>query len=679
MAVEDCVEMTAPEDILQGSVEERLSREWLLTNRRGAFASGTVIGCPTRRYHGLLIAPRLAPVDQHVLLANCLEEVTCRHETTCVSTFEFAGVFHPEGYRLQRSFVCNLTAADPYVEFGYEHDQFELTKRIELAREVDLVRVRYTLKGSKDEPLHLKVSPLVALRHRHHLRLQPAEDPWLISESDNLLWLQVRTAPDVTLALLADPGAQSARVHFQRQPHWWHNFRYREELARGFPGGEDLQNVGHFDATGVGSLTFELVAVGFAASPVGALEALERANNDQRSTSVVRPPTHDDPVRAALYAAGDQFIVRCASKSRAGGTSIIAGYPWFSDWGRDALIALEGLLLVPGRYEEAKGVLESFAGAQKNGLIPNRFDDYTGECDYNSVDASLWFLHAADAYARYSGDDETFKEVLLPTCAAIVHAFSEGTDFNIHMDESGLIHCGDASTQLTWMDAKANGTVMVPRHGAPVEVNALWYNGLRALTERAQAGGCGHADAMRALTELIEANFERVFWNESANCLFDSVRADGADDSIRPNQIFAISLPHSPIRDPHRRWQVLEAVRHHLLTPMGLRTLSPSNPGYRGRYEGNGFERDSAYHNGTAWAWLLGPFIEAHLRVHNWSDEAKAHARELIAPLLDHLHSAAGLGSISEIFDGDEPHTPRGCFAQAWSVAEILRVYEFVK
>ena len=363
-----------------------------------------------------------------------------------------------------------------------------------------------------------------------------------------------------------------------------------------------------------------------------------------------------------------------------GGEDDHCGYPWFTDWGRDAMLALEGLLLVPGRLEEAREVLCTFAGAQQRGLIPNRFNVDPNACDYNSVDASLWFMHAVDAYVRYSGDDTTYRKLLLPACARVIESFVAGTDYDIRVEpDTGLVYCGNDQTQITWMDAKTDGTVFTKRHGAPVEVNALWYSGLCAVRERAENLGAplpGYTDEM--ITKL-EANFEPTFWYDEGGYLYDCVRGEEKDPSLRPNQILAVSLPHSPLRNQAKRRAVVQAVQEYLLTPKGLRTLAPDAPGYHGQYRGTPYQRDGAYHTGTAWAWLIGPFVEAYLRVHDWSDAAKTHARGLLEPLFEHMHAEAGMGSISEIFDGDPPHQARGCYAQAWSVAEVLRAYDLTQ
>jgi predicted glycogen debranching enzyme len=422
------------------------------------------------------------------------------------------------------------------------------------------------------------------------------------------------------------------------------------------------------------------MGVGCATGPAEARETIESA----RTVLTGRPAMPrieaeslssaiDDAQVEPLVEAAGQFIVLRTMRDGRQSTTILAGYPWFGDWGRDAFISLPGLLLTTGRFEEAREVLTTFASAQHNGLIPNRYDDYGGQCAYNSVDASLWFVHAADAYVRHSHDLETWKEFLEPACLRMVEAFERGTDFDIAVDRDGLLRCGNPSTQITWMDAKSGEDVFTPRHGKPVEINALWYHVLCILADRLSENGDQRSLRFETKAERIHQLFEPMFWNEATRGLYDCVRDDEADPAIRPNQVFAVSLPHSPL-SPARQRSVLSCVQEHLLTPYGLRTLSPADPRYRPRYEGGPYERDSAYHQGTVWPWLLGPFVEAYLRVHNFDASARDHCRKLLGRLLEHL-AEAGLGTLSEVYDGDPPHRPGGCIAQAWSVAETLRAW----
>jgi predicted glycogen debranching enzyme len=383
-----------------------------------------------------------------------------------------------------------------------------------------------------------------------------------------------------------------------------------------------------------------------------------------------------DETMKSLVKAADQFIVKRDINESPNSVSILAGFHWFADWGRDTFISLPGLLLDTGRTDEAKEVLLTFAHALDEGMIPNRFDDYGGAPHYNSVDASLWFIQAAYQYLRTTEDNKTFTNQLRPAITEIVSRYQSGTRFNIRSDEDGLITAGDPETQLTWMDARCNGVSFTPRHGKPVEINALWINALHIMAET--ASDQQERERYARLAETAEQNFVRLFWNFENNCLNDCILTDGrVDAAIRPNQIFAVSLPFSPL-DEKYQFAVVNVVKDELLTPYGLRSLSPRDSRYRGRYIGDQFQRDSVYHQGTVWAFLLGPFIEAYLKVHSYSEEAKAEAGEMMQPLLRHIDEDGCLGSINEIFDGDWPHRPSGCVAQAWSVAALIRCYKLL-
>jgi predicted glycogen debranching enzyme len=660
----------------QGRIEEALRREWLLTNHRGAFSSSTIIGCPTRKYHGLLIAPLRPPLERHLLLAGMIEHVSHGEDRVDLSTFEFPGALHPEGHRLQTGFESCPGDAHPWVRFTYRHGSLDVSRRITLSRLTDVVRVDYQVRAPDRRPLRLEVSPLIAMRDLHGLRHQAAEDPWTLQATESGLWVSCRQAPELTLAILGWSGAELTQPQLALDPVWWHNFRYRIELERGYAGGEDLQSAGTFQAEGRGTLNVSIHAVAYPPSAKKARSLAREAFKDEpRADRGTRVTSTDDPVREALMTAADQFVVsRAAPRGKKSGTTILAGYPWFGDWGRDAFISLEGLLLIPGRFSEAREVLATFAAVQRNGLIPNRFDDYGGDNAYNSVDASLWFVHAAEAYLRHSADAGAWDGFLKKACLSVIRHYVEGTDFGIGVDPRGLVRCGDDSMQLTWMDAKVGDTPVTPRAGCPVEVNALWYSILKGLASRMGEGASDDARLIGGLIDQIEKHFAPVFWNETDGCLFDFVSGDRRDAAIRPNQIFAVGLPYSPLGG-ERQKAVVDVVRSHLLTPYGLRTLSQKDSRYRGACTGSAAERDRAYHNGTVWPWLIGRFIEAFLRVNNSTESVRQEARTMLAPLIEHLDQEC-LGSVSEIFDGDPPHQARGCYAQAWSVAELLRAYD---
>ena len=374
----------------------------------------------------------------------------------------------------------------------------------------------------------------------------------------------------------------------------------------------------------------------------------------------------DDPLVCALTSAADQFLAR-----RGEDWTVIAGYPWFTDWGRDTMISLPGLTLFTGNTDIAKSILRNFARHTDMGMLPNRFVDSGEEAEFNTVDATLWFFEAARAYAAATNDYDFLRQELYPVLNQIIEFHIKGTRYNIKVAENGLLNAGAPGAQLTWMDAKIGDWVVTPRSGKPVEIQALWYNALRIMEDlAARFGDEDRRKKYSSLASLASATFNRIFWNKDARCLYDVVNGGPPDGSIRPNQIFAVSLHHSML-SPERARAVVETVEKELLTPVGLRTLNPSDPRYRATYEGNQYSRDSAYHQGTVWPWLLGPFVSAYVRVNGGTAQSRARAHDFLRGIEEHLNEA-GLGQISEIFDGDVPHHPRGCFAQAWSVAEDL-------
>lgn len=649
-------------DALRGTPDDQIQREWLLPNGLGGYASSTVLGCPTRRYHGLLVAAKNPPGERMVMLAGSIDRLQIAGQTFDLSTFEFNHEWHPKGYEHIKRFSQDLTFPQPSVEFEYAHELFRVIKKITVISGANEVKIDYHMEARDSERIHFSIQPLIAIRDFHSLRRQAANDPWMVKTTDDSFWLSDRMTPENTL-FLAGINAQS-----EYEPVWWHNFSYRETESRGFSGGEDLLSIGRFSWTADKSMLARLDAVAFAKDP-------EQARAMADVPLLKRKPLGPtgDSVRNRLSAAARSFIVERKFERTKRSVSIIAGYHWFSDWGRDALIALEGLLLKTGHFEEARQVLETFASAQRNGLIPNYFGEVGQQCSYNSVDASLWFIHAFDAYLAASGDTEAMAKFGRHACEVVIEAFLNGTDFNIGADETGLIRCGDESTQITWMDAKQGGVVMTPRFGYCVEINALWYHALRIMAARFD----GKIEkTCKDLARSVANQFEKTFWQDDLGCLADCVHDGIPDRSVRPNQVFAISLAHSPLSDRHRR-SILEVVERDLLTPLGLRSLSPQDSRYIGVYEGDPFQRDQAYHNGTVWGWLIGPYVDAVINVRGNTPENKNTLRKFLLPLMRHLDDA-GLNYISEIFDGNEPHTPRGCIAQAWSVAELLRAWDKV-
>lgn len=645
-----------------------LSREWLITNGRGGYASNTVVGIPTRKYHGLLVAAARPPLQRWLLLSDVLEKVGVSGRQYDMGSFRFERTIHPRGYEYQTQFSRHNDLTSPWVRFVYEHDGARLVKEVIMRHGRDEVIVRYRLDGPPGEPISLELHPFTPMRDYHSVTRAFA-GAYPISEVREFVTVDAY-ADGPRLWMSAERTDNGPPVSFTRRPDWWYGFCYSEEAARGVESTEDMFVPGCFRTEGCGSIevTFRAVA-GFGDKMKvvpDALEPIELAPRPMNASTEER-----------LTKAADAFVVRRSRQNNSGLTTILAGYPWFGDWGRDTFVSLPGLLLETGRFSEARQVLEVFASAEKDGLIPNRFSDYGDGRDYNSADASLWFIHAADAYCRQSGDDAAWAEILGSVCCRIIDAYAHGTRFNIRMEPDGLIACGDASTQLTWMDAKCNEIAFTPRHGKPVEVNALWHHDLCIMVRRTRAADPTTAARYDEMAVRTRASFPAVFWNEKGEYLFDVVRDDWRDLAIRPNQIMAVSLPDSPL-DRSKQAAVLRIVQRELLTPYGLRSLSPQHPSFRGHYQGTPFERDSAYHQGTVWAWLIGPYVEAYLRVYDFSEKAKTHMRISLEPLLDHLDEA-GLGSVSEVFDGEAPHTPRGCIAQAWSVAELLRAWRLTE
>jgi predicted glycogen debranching enzyme len=500
---------------------------------------------------------------------------------------------------------------------------------------------------------------------------------------------------DVRMGLRGEHDARGGR--FVNEPQWWNNFCYRKDWRRGQSWREQLWSpgcfVGKVEAGRRASTRVELlVAAGgdaeeraFAAIPT--LDGALRSEAERLGGLVAAAGGEKDATQARLVLAADQFVVRRVDPTMSSGmdkplTSIIAGYPWFSDWGRDTCIAVPGLLLACGRFGEALDCLRAFAGLRRRGLIPNCFDNGSGQAEYNTVDASLWFVIACCQYARASGDVEGFVGHLRKACLDVIDAYRMGTDHHIRVDpKDGLVSAGDASKQLTWMDARRDGVVFTPRFGKPVEINALWYNALLQLAGVMESRTPRTARELTQLAEQCGRSFEPAFWNTAHACLNDVAHASQFE--MRPNQIFAVSLEHSPVAGP-RRSAIVEAVRHQLVVAEGVRTLAAGAPGYCERFEGSLFELDRAYHNGTVWPWLLGAYAEAVMRVGDFSEASRAEAAKVLrgacatldAPR-DPRRPAGPLGSVCEVLDAEPGATgrrPEGCPMQAWSVAELLRV-----
>jgi len=689
------------------NVENLLTKEWLLTNERGGYASSTIVGCNTRGYHGLLIGSLNPPANRIMALAKCLEMVISKGKVFNLSTFEFSDKFAPEGFTHLVQF-----RRDTGLHFDYELDKLELTKSVYLLRDTDTVALVYDFV-SIEEPLEFVLRPFIGLRDFHTLQKSyaPLCSTWL---GHSLL--VHHDTPDSCGLFLSCPAA-----NFEKDEQWWFSFVYRNDKQRGQDFTEDLWTPGFFKCR-IETPAKIVFWANLSPSWVGCKpEQLINADIDavckdlrrhqegvKRKAESVKPKAKGQkrPLpatsRAVSAKAGTQYAIRDAQyeilclaadqfiakrqTDHTHRTAILAGFPWFADWGRDTFVALPGLLLSTGRFDEAKSVLTSFAHAADKGMIPNRFDDRSDTAYFNSVDASLWFINAASQYLNATGDSKTFTQQLLPTIRWIIESYYNGTRFGICADADGLITAGNDQTQLTWMDAKYDGVAFTPRNGKAVEINALWYNSLCCLAQFYAGRDTESAKHYKSMADKVAAGFCELFWrdpasrksNEKGGYLNDSILPDGsADASIRPNQIFAVSLPFSPLSLRQQK-SVVNVVRKELLTPYGLRTLNVRNSRYKGTYTGTQQQRDEAYHQGTVWPYLIGPFVEAYLKVNEFSRKSRRKAAEFIRPLMQHLTEDGCIGSVSEIFDGDTPHKPRGCIAQAWSVAELIRAYRLI-
>ncbi|MGH9556941.1 MAG: amylo-alpha-1,6-glucosidase [Terriglobales bacterium] len=638
-----------------GNLDAATSCEWLETNGLGGFASSTIAGLNTRRYHGLLMAATKPPVGRMLLLSKLEETLVLGEQRFELSANQYPGVVHPQGYRYLKQIRL-----DPFPVFVYEIEGVELEKSVFMVQGENTTVVQYALRAKEGTApqCRLEVRPLIAFRDYHST-----------THANDSFNRHVESTAGLATVV---PYEGVPALHFAHDAaelevggDWYRDFEYAVERERGLDFHEDLYSpfVLHFDLARRPQATVMASTEALDAARAGEYREQEIA---RRKTVIAAAPADDDFVRALVVAAHQHIVARGGQKT------IIAGYPWFADWGRDTMIALPGLCLTTGRSDMARQILLAFARVVDRGMLPNRFPDAGDAPEYNTVDATLWFFEAARAYRAATGDDAFVRENLYPVVAGIIDWHLRGTRYGIRVDHDGLLASGEPGVQLTWMDAKVGDWVITPRHGKAVEIQALWYNALCVMEEFARDFGDAPArKRYAALAENAKAAFNTSFWNDAAGCLYDVVSNDSRDASLRPNQILAVSLSYGML-PPERARSVVKAVERQLLTPYGLRSLAPGDPQYRPRYEGDPRSRDSAYHQGTVWPWLMGPFLTAYCKVNWHSKQAREQARKWLEPLQAHL-SEAGLGQISEIFDAEAPHRPRGCFAQAWSVAEVLR------
>src|SRR5215472_7117057 len=645
------------------SLEIAEQREWLVTNGIGGYASGTVSCNLTRRYHGLLLAALKPPVGRNQLVAKFEETAQYAGSDFALGTNRWAsGAVEPKGYLNIESF--RLEGTTPVWRFALADAVLE--KRIWMRQGQNTTYVHYSLISGND-PLRLTVKALVNYRDFHsnthagdwRMRVEAAENGVQITAFDGA----------IPFYLL------SVNAKFEPRHEWHRDCFLPMEKCRGL---DDLED--HLLA-GVTSMELSVgqnVTIVITTNPRTELEgarALAEHVERQRNLSSKWQASDAQGASAApawvhqLILAADQFVVKRTLPGEEDGRSIIAGYHWFGDWGRDTMIALPGLTLTTGRPEIAKKILLAFARYVDGGMLPNNFPDAGGQPEYNTVDAALWYFEAVRQYFDATKDTETVLK-LYPVLAQIISAHLKGTRYRIHVDEDdSLLYAGEEGVQLTWMDAKVGDWVVTPRIGKPVEVNALWYNALKTMANLASIAGKS-GEPFEKMAVKVKESFAK-FWNSGTNCCYDVIEDPriGNDASLRPNQIFAVSLPESPLSREQQK-AVMDVCVRRLVTSYGLRSLAQGEPGYQGHYGGGPRDRDGAYHQGTVWGWLMGPFVLAHLRVYGDSRTAQSFLEPLWNQIASH-----GLGTLSEIFDGEAPFTPRGCIAQAWTVAEVLRAW----
>lgn len=697
-----------------------LNQEWTISNGTGAFAMGTLPGANTRRYHALFIAATRPPVGRVIALNQMLEQLALPDAPpdrplaqigTCLFRDGGSGTLAaPEGWDFLNRFQRGLGVAWTYRVAG-----LVIRRELALHWKLQAATLRYTItpdpalrpQSSASAPpvvlpdkLALRLWPMLSLRDFHALLHREGGSAGMdFTQGLDAITARRVVGKETVEVTLRCPGSR-----FLPSPTWWDRVYYPADAERGQDDNEDHFVPGYFevaiDPRAQASVVELSIALGSKPAPPDMQNKARAAHLQPVAAAIALPPPEllreydidADALRYALAIASDDFVVDRAVAGEKLAT-VVAGFPWFSDWGRDTFISLSGLMLATGRLEEARSTLRAFARHISGGLVPNRFDDYNDQAAaYNTVDASLWFIYAALEYVHVSKDSASWRGWLAEACMIIIDAYIKGTtapghngpatDAPIRMAGDGLITAGSTLTQLTWMDAATNGVVFTPRHGKAVEINALWFHALTGMCAALKTSHKSQSDHYNRLAQRVGRAFPKVFWDEARASLIDHVWTDDqefdhADPSVRPNQIFAVSVRHSPIPRT-RQVKVLEAVRTHLLTPVGLYTLPPEDLHYHARFTGPQYERDEAYHQGTIWPWLIGPYAEAVLRAGRFTPEAQREAMAAIAPLLRDL-LGQGLGQLPEICEAQEPHRPVGCPAQAWSVAQLIRVLAMLR
>ena len=627
------------------NLEYSLNREFIRSNRAGSFAMTTIIGCNTRKYHGLLIAPQ-PRVDggNHVLLSS-LDETVIQHDSSFNLALHryFPGIYNPKGHKYIRELV-----AEPIPKITYRVGGVIFTKEMLFSIEHDRVFIRYTLVDAHS-PTKIKFTPFLAFRNVHSLTRANVDADTRYHKLEN--GIKARLYPGYSALCMQF----SKNAEYTHVPHWYYNIEYLQEKERGYDYCEDLYVPGFFE---IPLRKGESVVFSAGTDEINPV-SLKRLFTAEIARRIPR-----DSFYNCLLNSAQQFIVRRGAK-----TEIIAGFPWFGRWGRDTFISLPGLTLSRGDHKTCKAVIDTMLSDLKGPLFPNVGSG--SDSAYNSVDASLWFFWALQQYSMYTGTHNQIWKEYGRKMKLILNGYRQGTEFNIRMLPNGLLSAGEEGRALTWMDAVVHGKPVTPRMGLAVEINALWYNAIRYSMEVAGlAGDQEFIDEWNETACNFPAAFKETFWNKDKGYLCDFVSGDYKDWSVRPNQILAASLPYSPVSEQIRKL-ILDIAARELLTPRGLRTLSPKSHEYKGIYEGNTEERDSAYHQGTVWPWLLGHYAEAYLKIHGKG--GISHINRIYSGF-ECVMTEHGIGSISEVYDGDPPHRPGGAPSQAWSVAELLRI-----
>ena len=651
--------------------KEGIKREWAVTNGIGGYAGSSMIGAHSRTHQGYLIASLHAPIERYLVFSKINETATVGTSTVSFETSQHCAsgkTVYTEGQKFLTSFIY-----DGSVHYTYETDNFSFEKHITLKRNANVCAVSYELTAG-DIDCTFTLTPLFNYRE-HSESSTPDTLRFDTFTEDRTFYLVPEKNKDIAIRFQTSEGTFS-----ERETVYDIDMQLQIEVDLETDGLDchycpvDLSIAVPANTTKKVSILCSIGDVNERPAPVSATEAFSILEENTRChAELFEKAGYRDSFANQLVLASDQFLTYRESTKM---MTVLAGLPWFTDWGRDTMIAFTGLTLCTKRFKEAEEILLTFARYIRHGIVPNMFPDDNMPPLYNTVDASLWYFYAVYQYLHYNpaAEAEAFvKEQIFPHLKEIISAYEKGTDFSIYMEDDGLIHAGSGLDQITWMDVRVGDWVATPRHGKPVEINALWYNALRIMESLCEKFD-EDASAYRTRANQVKESFNAKFWDSSNQCLFDVVDGDEPDDHIRPNQVYAVSLPFSLLPEEQEK-AVVALVEKELFVGCGLRSLAPDHPDYHGIYCGALAKRDAAYHQGTAWGFLLGGFFSAYMKVNHHSSSAAANAVRMLEPVRKHLTDSGCIGSISEIFDGDAPHNPRGCYAQAWSVGEVLRCY----